>query len=100
MTTRPKTIRRRIAPANCGFDELSRISRDHFDVGDWSIMTDSSVVWLTKQKLGERPSLEMEIPAKTFGRLIKWYLRPQVMIAHPEPLFKIVPANRTKKAKP
>jgi hypothetical protein len=61
--------------ANCTFRELCQFGRDHIDVGDFSIMTDSTVVWLNEQKIGEHRKQHIEIPRKTFNRLVAHYSR-------------------------
>jgi hypothetical protein len=61
--------------ANCTFRELSQFHRDHIDVGDFSIMTDSTVVWLSEQKIGAPRKQHIELPRKTFNRLVAHYLQ-------------------------
>lgn len=68
------------APATCNETQLCRIRRDNKDAGDFSIMTDSYVVWLSEQKMGENRKQHIEIPRKEFNKLIQWYLRPQVAV--------------------
>lgn len=68
------------APATCNEAQLCRITIDNKDAGDYSIMTDSHVVWLSEQKMGEERKQHIEIPRKEFNRLIRWYLRSQVAV--------------------
>ena len=54
-------------------DDMVKMPRDNVGIGDWSLMTDGFMVWLGKQKLGERPTAEFEIPKRVFDRFIGWY---------------------------
>lgn len=65
---------KRVSPKNASFNELCAMKRDHVDVGDFSIMTDSRVVWLSEQKIGEDQTQHIEIPRGKFNRLLAWYL--------------------------
>jgi len=47
--------------------------RDHTEVGDWCLMTDTDVVWISQQKIGEDRTQHIEIPRAVFNRLLVWY---------------------------
>ena len=53
--------------------ELCNLKRDHFDYGDFSIMTDTRVVWLSEQAMGTERKQHIEIPRHIFNRLIRKY---------------------------
>jgi len=56
------------------FATLVKLPRDHYEVGDWSIMIDGyGTVWISKQKLGYPPTDHIEIPRKVFNRLVDAY---------------------------
>ncbi len=60
--------------------EVIRLRRDHYSVSNWSIMTDGYRVWISKQKLGEAATHNIEIPKRAFDRLIAMYERPQKQV--------------------
>ena len=62
-------------PMNATPSELWAMRRDHVDSGDFSIITDTHVVWLSEQKIGEDRKQHIKIPRATFNRLIRWYIR-------------------------
>ena len=65
----------KVAPAKCTFDELCRMRRDHTDSGDFSLMVEPRVVWLSEQKMGEHQKQHIQIPRHVFNRLLVWYQR-------------------------
>lgn len=56
--------------------EVCRLPRDHFDLGDWSIMTDGYIVWISKQKIGHEQTDHIEIPKRIFDQLVDRYAKP------------------------
>lgn len=57
-------------------DDVCRLRRDHFDRGDWLIMTDGIRVWISKQKKGEERTDHIEVPKKVFDALYDRYGTP------------------------
>jgi hypothetical protein len=70
----PKTKKKRVTPMNATSNELCDLPRDHKDSGNWSLMTNSYVVWLSEQKTGEERKQHFEIPRAVFNRLLRWYM--------------------------
>jgi len=66
---------RTVKPSNCTFNELCKMRRDHTDFGDFSLMTDSGVVWLSEQAWGKERKQHIQIPRGVFNRLLLWYQR-------------------------
>lgn len=58
------------------FDEVCDLTRDCLTWGDWSIMTDGVRVWISRQKIGEKPTHNIEIPKPIYDRLHDAYSRP------------------------
>ena len=58
-------------------DAICKIGRDHYEIGDWTIMTNGYDVWISKQKVGQQPTDHIEVPKAIFDRLLKAYERPQ-----------------------
>jgi hypothetical protein len=80
MNHKIKTNRREmktIAPADCSFDELCSIERDHFRVGDFSILTDGYCVWISERKPEGEQKQHIKLPPKVFRELAGWYFEPQ-----------------------
>lgn len=71
MKATPK--KKRIAPSIATHAQLAKLSHDNVCVGDFSIMTDTTVVWLSEQAKGENPRQKIEIPRDVFNKLIKWW---------------------------
>ena len=66
---------------NCTFSELCRMERDNINVGsEWSIMTDSYSVWITKQKSGEAPTEAVGMTRRMFNALLRQYLKPRAFV--------------------
>lgn len=57
--------------------EVCLLQRDHFDVGDFGVMSNGTTVWLTEQRLGEKQKQVIEVPKKVFDKLIDVYMKPQ-----------------------
>jgi len=57
--------------------DLEGLSRDHFEHGSFSILTDGFNVWLGEQLVGEEPKQKIKIPKQTFDYLIRRYVAPQ-----------------------
>jgi hypothetical protein len=51
------------------------MTHDNVEVGDFSIMTDATTVWLSEQTVGEAPTQKFEIDRSTFNKLILWYTK-------------------------
>ena len=58
-------------------DALDSLRRDHYDHGDWYIMTDSNRVWISKQKIGHERTDHINVPKAIFDKMIDDYLKPQ-----------------------
>lgn len=56
---------------------VCRLQRDHYNIGDWTIMTDGYHVWISKQKIGEERTDHVEVPKRIFDQLLARYERPQ-----------------------
>ncbi len=56
---------------------VCRLRRDHYEIGDWCIMSDGYRVWISKQKLGESRTDHIEVPKRIFDQLLARYERPQ-----------------------
>ena len=61
------------SPKNATYSQLCKMHRDHTEVGDWCLMTDTDVVWISQQKIGEDRTQHIEIPRAVFNRLLVWY---------------------------
>lgn len=59
---------------------ICRLPRDHYNVRNWSIMTDGYRVWISQQKMGERRTDHVEVPKKIFDRLFDAYAKPQKIV--------------------
>lgn len=57
--------------------EICSLGRDHYDFGDWSIMTDGFRVWISKQKIGESRTDHIEVPKQIFDKMIDRYCEPK-----------------------
>lgn len=58
---------------------ICKLKRDNYDVGPWSIMTDGRTVWISKQKVGEKPTDQIAIPKHIFDRLLACYEKPKLV---------------------
>lgn len=65
------------ALSHATFNQLIRVRRDNFNVGDFHIMTDSNLVWLGEQKVGKLQTQRFEIPRPIFNKLLKHYQKQQ-----------------------
>lgn len=52
-----------------------QLRRDHYNVLDWTILTDGYRVWISKQKIGKPPTDKIEIPKRIFDRLLACYCK-------------------------
>lgn len=59
------------------FDAVCELPRDHYEIGDWCIMTDGIRVWISQQAMGEQRTDHIEVPKAIFDRLLARYERPQ-----------------------
>jgi hypothetical protein len=66
--------------ADASFDELCAMRYDHSDAGDFSIMTDTNVVWLSEQAWGSPQKQHIEIPRGIFNRLVGAYLKKRKFV--------------------
>jgi hypothetical protein len=57
--------------------DIIKLPRDHFDVGNWSIMTDGYMVWVSQQALGEQRTDHIAVPKTVFDKLLAKYIQPQ-----------------------
>ena len=73
----------KISPMEATERELCCITRDNFDVGDFSIFTDSWEVSLSEQTAGEPRKQHIAIDRAVFNKLVRWYLRPQAVVRKP-----------------
>ena len=64
----------KVIPRNCTYNQLCELPRDHSEVGDFCLLTDSYTVSLREQPVGDMPVQRFRIPRKTFNRLLQWYL--------------------------
>lgn len=62
--------------------QVCELPRDNYGFQNWSIMTDGHTVWISKQKVGEQPTADIEIPKGVFDRLLVLYERPQPVRAN------------------
>jgi hypothetical protein len=56
-----------------GTNAVCELRRDHYEFGDWSIMTDGYRVWISKQKVGESPTDRIEVPKPIFDKMFDSY---------------------------
>lgn len=52
---------------------IVRLSHDNVCWGDFSIMIDPDVVWLSEQARGEPRTQHIEIPRRAFDEFVEWY---------------------------
>ena len=73
--TKPKPL----SLLNCRtIDQVAKLHRDHFDYGDFCLMSDGYTTWLSEQKVGETPTQSFQIPKGVFDRLIRRYVKEQL----------------------
>ncbi|HVX91214.1 MAG TPA: hypothetical protein VHC20_06360 [Candidatus Paceibacterota bacterium] len=60
-----------------GGKDICSVRRDHFQHGDWSIMTDGYTVWISKQKWGHERTDHIAVPKSVFDKLFDSYAKPQ-----------------------
>lgn len=68
-----KLHKKHITPSIAIRAQLAKLSHDNVCVGDFSIMTGTTVVWLSEQAKGENLRQKIEIPRDVFNKLIKWW---------------------------
>ena len=56
---------------------ICKLPRDHFEIGDWCIMSDGVRVWISQQAPGEPRTDHIEVPKAIFDRLLNRYERLQ-----------------------
>jgi len=54
-------------------EEMMQLTRDHLDTPDYWICVDAASVTLAKQRHGESPAAEIQIPKAVFDQFIKFY---------------------------
>jgi hypothetical protein len=58
-------------------DQIIELPRDNYGFNNWSIMTDGHTVWISKQRIGEKPTHQIDVPKGIFDRLLTLYEREQ-----------------------
>lgn len=61
-----------VIPKEASFNQIARCRRDNASAGEWNLSTDGHSVCLT----GGEEHGSVELPRKTFNRLLRWYLNP------------------------
>lgn len=64
-------------------DDVCALGRDNFTVGGHWILTDGYKVSVVAQKVGASPTESISIDRATFNRLVRWYMRQQVVRKQP-----------------
>ena len=77
MTTKDTLSPRRAK----NIDDLCKMVSDNFDADDHWILTDTYNVDIAQQAIGELPRQSINIPRKTFDKLVDWYMREQKLKA-------------------
>lgn len=71
--SKPKKVVK--TPRRAGtFNAVCDMPRDNVTWQNFWIITDGGNVSLCNQKLGEHPTQSIDIPKKTFDRLVDWYM--------------------------
>lgn len=52
---------------------ITELSHDNVCQGNYSIMIDPRVVWISEQATGENRRQHIEIPRKAFDAFVEWY---------------------------
>lgn len=60
-----------------GSGMVALLERDHFDVDDFSLLSDGTTILLTQQAKGSSVSQSIEMPKYIFDVLIEKYQSPQ-----------------------
>lgn len=60
------------------FDELCALPRDHYDVSNFTIMTDGVSVWISEQSERQSCRQEIHVPKGIFDQLIRKYITPDI----------------------
>ena len=58
-------------------NQVAALERDHFEQGNFSILTDGHTVWLGEQRTRKMPTQEFQIPKRVFDALIRKYTEKQ-----------------------
>lgn len=66
--------------AEVGYNELCALRYDHASCSNFTIMTDSEVVWISEQKAGEGVEQHIEISRKVFNRLVEQYTKKKKFV--------------------
>jgi len=69
-----------VAPCVATSNEICRLARDNTNSGNFSLSTDGYRVYVGDQAMGEAPKQGIEMPRKTFNRLLRWYLKPSKFV--------------------
>lgn len=72
-------MKRKVSASKATYPQLLRLGRDNLSVGNYWIITDADTVSVTEQEPGKIAVSTVTVPRDTFNRLIRWYLRPQVI---------------------
>ena len=62
------------------FKDICRLRRDHYSRNNFTIMTDSTTVWLSEQKLGHEQTQKFEISRKMFNFLVREYQKKRKFV--------------------
>ena len=56
--------------------EICSLRRDHYKVGNWTIITDGYRVWISQQAMGKARTDHIDMPKAVFDRLCGAYVTP------------------------
>ncbi len=56
-----------------GAKDICSVRRDHYDFGDWTIMTDGHHVWISKQKVKHPQTDHIAMPKAIFDKMFDAY---------------------------
>lgn len=76
----PKKKRTSASAMNATWRQICRLKRDHLDVGDFCLMTDTHNVWISEQPMGEPRKHSVAMTRTQFNKLIRWYTREHKFI--------------------
>lgn len=60
--------------------EMCRMGRDHYERGNFCIMTDGQTVWLSEQAAGESPTQSFQCSRRMFNFLIAQYQKDRKLV--------------------
>lgn len=75
--TKPKSLSLQNASTEA---KLLALQRDNFYVGnkgEWGLMSDTEMVYLSQQKIGQTRTQEFSIPKRFFDQLVAFYVGEQ-----------------------